>query len=375
MTASRPIKRRPSAARIILHGAQIVFLAIGILALGYYGYVKVQARAFQAYQSWRLDQLQQGKPASIVRFVKQWIPIPWPEEPGEPTQPAQKKQPESQPLSQKAPAPILENSNSQNPERSQIPPRSVQPSISEGSLIGKIEIPRIDLSAIVLEGIGTQTLRLAVGHLPGTPLPGSQGNIDLAAHRDTYFRGLRKVQKGDMVTLSTVSGARYQYRVGSITVVSPNNTEILTASAGPGLNLITCYPFNYIGAAPKRFVVHADEVDDNTASDLERRPPSEALPVSLQEAPTLAAQSRRAHFVRQRASSQNRKRVESGTSGASRAREEKPSTIANASEPGDERESADDDSKSGNAQPATPRPARIRAFFHRVFSRNKVMAF
>ena len=357
MIASKSFKRRPSAVRIFLHAIQVVFLVIGILALGYYGYVRGQARAFQAYQSWRLDQLQQGKPATISLFLKQWIPIPWTEESAQTTE-TKEPQPVSQPTSQRALTGFAEISPAPAPGNSQIQQPAPQPAISEGSLIGRIEIPRIDLSAIVLEGIATSTLRLAVGHLPGTPLPGANGNIDLAAHRDTYFRGLKKVQKGDTITLSTVSGAQYKYRVESINVVSPNNTDILNSSAGPGLNLITCYPFNYIGSAPKRFVVHADEVGDST-SQPDGHSLSEALPVSLQENPEVSTTSPRAHESSRKLSRQSRHLPSHSPShSASRARGEELST--------------EEGSQPNISRPSSPsRPARIRAFFKRVFGKNK----
>jgi LPXTG-site transpeptidase (sortase) family protein len=91
-------------------------------------------------------------------------------------------------------------------------------------------------------------------------MPGEAGNVELAAHRDTFFRGLRNIKKGDLVTLSTVSGPSYEYRVDSLAVVSPGSTDVLASFPGPGVNLITCYPFTYVGAAPERFVVHAVEV-------------------------------------------------------------------------------------------------------------------
>lgn len=353
MIPSKSFKCRHSAARTILHSFQIAFLVIGILGLGSYGYVQLQARAFQAYQNWRLDQLQQGKPASISLFVKQWIPISWTEEP---TQPTQIKQPEPQPGSHGGPTGSGGSSNTPSPEKSQAPQSVPPPAVSEGSLIGRIKIPRIDLSAIVLEGIGAQTLRLAVGHLPGTPLPGGKGNIDLAAHRDTFFRGLRKIQKGDTITLSTLSGAQYQYRVGSITVVSPNNTEILNASEGPGLNLITCFPFNYIGPAPRRFVVHADEIGD-TASHSGSQTSSDVLPVSLHIRPSVSAHSSHAHIIRKGYSRAHRRSSAiSGTRIASRGRAKTLSP---------------ESSQLNNSPSPLSRPARFRAFFQKVFRRNR----
>src|SRR5579863_4607125 len=114
MIASKSFKRRCSAVRVILHSLQIVFLLIGISALGYYGYVQLQARAFQAYQNWRLDQLQQGKPASISLFVKQWIPMQWSDEPAQSTQ---EKQPEPQPVSPATKPGVAEHSNAPGPEK------------------------------------------------------------------------------------------------------------------------------------------------------------------------------------------------------------------------------------------------------------------
>ena len=139
---------------------------------------------------------------------------------------------------------------------------------------------------MVMEGISARTLRLAVGHLPGTPLPGEPGNVGLSAHRDTFFRALRNIHRGDVITLSTPAGDLHGYLVESISVVSPGNTEILDASRGPGLNLITCYPFNYVGPAPKRFVVHADESEDSVVSLAGSPKPVQIRPASVNENPS-----------------------------------------------------------------------------------------
>jgi len=123
-------------------------------------------------------------------------------------------------------------------------------------LIGRIAIDRIGLSAIVAEGVGADTLRRAVGHMPGTPFPGEPGNAVLAGHRDTFFRTLKGIRKGDTIHLAIPEG-RYDYVVDSMKVVTPNHVELLKATKSPTLTLITCYPFRYIGRAPKRFVVRA----------------------------------------------------------------------------------------------------------------------
>jgi sortase A len=130
----------------------------------------------------------------------------------------------------------------------------------EGTLVGRIEIPRLDLSAIVFEGTSDGTLARGVGHLMGSAGPGEHGNLVLAGHRDTFFRELRGIRKGDEVTI-TAPGGEFQYQVASTAVVQPDQTEVLKSDGGATLTLITCYPFRYIGNAPERFVVRATKVE------------------------------------------------------------------------------------------------------------------
>ena len=129
----------------------------------------------------------------------------------------------------------------------------------EGTLVGRIEIPRLDLSAIVFEGTSDSTLSRGVGHLMGSAGPGEHGNLVLAGHRDTFFRELRGIRKGDEVTI-TAPGGEFQYQVESTAVVQPDQTEVLKSDGGATLTLITCYPFRYVGNAPERFVVRATKV-------------------------------------------------------------------------------------------------------------------
>lgn len=126
-------------------------------------------------------------------------------------------------------------------------------------LLGLIEIPRLDTAAIVEEGVSAGTLWKAVGHLPGTALPGQAGNAVLAGHRDTYFSGLGDLKAGDLVSFKSPT-ATYSYRVESARVVEPDDDTVLNASKDATLTLITCYPFHYIGSAPQRYVVTAREV-------------------------------------------------------------------------------------------------------------------
>lgn len=138
------------------------------------------------------------------------------------------------------------------------PPIEVLP-VMMGDPIGRVEIPRLGLSAMVVEGVGRSSLRRAVGHIPGTALPGEHGNTAISAHRDTYFRPLRNIQHNDMITLTTVGG-RYDYRVVSMKIVSPKEVGVLDPRGTQTLTLITCYPFYFVGAAPNRFIVRAERV-------------------------------------------------------------------------------------------------------------------
>lgn len=131
---------------------------------------------------------------------------------------------------------------------------------SEGSLVGRIEIPRIGVSAIVLEGVGNKTLRRGVGHIPETALPAADGNVGLAGHRDSFFRELKDIRKNDIITLKTLDGT-FQYRVEWTQVVDPEDTHVLTDTGEPALTLVTCYPFYYVGSAPRRFIVRAERID------------------------------------------------------------------------------------------------------------------
>ncbi|TMA34915.1 MAG: class D sortase [Deltaproteobacteria bacterium] len=125
--------------------------------------------------------------------------------------------------------------------------------------IGRLEIPDVDLSVMVLEGTDEHTLDRAVGHIAGTARPGEPGNLAIAGHRDGYFRGLRHVQTGDAISFTTLDGvARYQ--VDKIEVVKPGRTDVLAPSDEPTLTLITCYPFYHVGDAPSRYIVHARQV-------------------------------------------------------------------------------------------------------------------
>jgi sortase A len=126
-------------------------------------------------------------------------------------------------------------------------------------LIGKLEIPRLGISSIIREGIEEDTLRRAVGHVPGTARFADEGNVALAGHRDTFFRGLRQVAKGDTIRVKTLTST-YAYHVVSIDIVWPDQTSVLDSDGTSMLTLVTCWPFDFVGRAPKRFVVKARRV-------------------------------------------------------------------------------------------------------------------
>jgi sortase A len=126
-------------------------------------------------------------------------------------------------------------------------------------LIGRMEIPRLGLSVIVMEGTSTATLRHAVGHIAGTALPGQPGNASISGHRDTFFRPLRNIEPNDVITLSTTRG-EYRYRVLSTRIVDPSDVAVLNPGETETLTLVTCYPFYFVGPAPKRYIVRAERV-------------------------------------------------------------------------------------------------------------------
>jgi sortase A len=186
--------------------AERFFLIAGLLLLGFAAYTYMARYFYQGYQTWKFDRdlaLRHNAPP--------------------------------------APAP---------------PPISLQ----AGALIGKIGIQRLGISAIVKEGVDDATLSLAVGHIPSTALPGQAGNVGVAAHRDTLFRNLKDVKRDDEITVTTLDG-EYLYRVTSFQVVNPTDVSVLNPTAGEmTLTLVTCYPFYFVGHAPKRFIVRARQV-------------------------------------------------------------------------------------------------------------------
>jgi sortase A len=208
-----------------IHWSRYFCFVIGILTLGYVGYVLLDARLYQADQSRRFQQELNGLKPSIVSD-------------------------EHVQVSAISPAPAKESF--MRADRIDIAGISRTP-------LGRIEISTIGLEAMILEGTDARTLRRAVGHIPGTPLPGQRGNVAITGHRDTFFRPLRNIRKDDEIKLTTLSGS-YRYWVDSIKVVEPEDMDVLDNSDEAILTLVTCYPFYYVGPAPKRFIVRAHRI-------------------------------------------------------------------------------------------------------------------
>jgi sortase A len=208
-----------------LRWSRCLFVVVGILMLSYVGFVELEAHFYQADQSRKFQQELNALRPSVA---------------GEES--LHKDRLSSVPANES----IIRTQGDGHAGLSR-------------SSLGRIEIDSIGLSAMILEGTDARTLRLAVGHIPGTALPGQQGNVVITGHRDTYFRELRNIHKDDEIKLTTLGGS-YRYWVDSIKVVAPKDTQVLNNSKDAILTLITCYPFYYVGPAPKRFIVRAHRI-------------------------------------------------------------------------------------------------------------------
>jgi sortase A len=205
-----PLPLRPSPGRRgrIWQTLERLLFVIGLVSLGYFGYVSAESYLYQTFENRELD--------AILTSVS-------------------------------------------GPDRVASASLPRRPRPAEGSAIGRIEIPRLGVSVVIRAGSDARTLRLAVGHVPGTAFPGEIGNIGLAGHRDTFFRRLRDIQPEDEIRIVTVDGT-FSFRVADTRVVAPQDTWVLDATEAATLTLVTCYPFTFVGSAPKRFIVRATGV-------------------------------------------------------------------------------------------------------------------
>jgi len=132
----------------------------------------------------------------------------------------------------------------------------IQPRIKDGTILGRLAVPRLHIRAMVREGDSDRTLSIALGRIPGTALPGQQGNVGIAGHRDSLLRGLKDIAANDEITFEAPD-ASYVYRVEGTQIVKPEDVGVLKPGPAPELTLVTCYPFEYVGSAPDRFIVKA----------------------------------------------------------------------------------------------------------------------
>ena len=186
-----------------------VLVVIGVVCLGYFIYSYGETRLYQSFENEQLDEILKSAPPSRPSTAPETAPS--------------------------------------------APPK---PPPAAGSVIGRIEIPRLGVAAVVRAGSDARTLRLAVGYIPGTALPGENGNVGLAGHRDTFFRKLRDINPDDEIRVTTADGV-FHYYVQRTNIVNPKDVWVLDPTPTPSLTLVTCYPFSYVGSAPQRFIVRA----------------------------------------------------------------------------------------------------------------------
>ncbi len=226
--------RKKKALRLL----EWTFWVLGFLLVGSYIFIYVDRTAYQAYEEWAFDRKLKHEPAPVIGFLLHSLKFGHAKQAPAPTPPP----PKSQDSAEKFARPPL--------------PRTV---LRPGSVIGRMEIARLGMRVMVLESTDHKTLRLAAGHIEGTALPGEKGNVGIAGHRDTFFRPLRSIRKDDVIELTTLHGC-YRYVVEETQVVTPDDTYVLENNGVDALTLVTCFPFNYVGSAPKRFVVYAREI-------------------------------------------------------------------------------------------------------------------
>jgi sortase A len=220
----QPLPKRLHPFRKFL---EVICWMVAAMALGWFSYVQAESYFFQGEQNRKLDALLHGRNSSAVV----------------------------------APAASASDASSSSAEDESLPMASATPPpkvyvAASGELLGRIEIPRLNVSATIVEGDDSDNLRHAVGHIPGTALPWESGNIGLAGHRDSFFRKIGELRDGDQIVLTTIHGT-FEFRASQFAIVKPDGVDVLSSVQQPALTLVTCYPFHYVGAAPQRFVIRA----------------------------------------------------------------------------------------------------------------------
>ena len=140
-----------------------------------------------------------------------------------------------------------------------------RPKVKTGAWVAKLEAPSVKMTATVLEGSDDRTLARGAGHIEDTAFPGEKGNIGVAGHRDTIFRPVRHLRLGDPLVVTTADSV-YRYKITRMAIVEPKDVFVLDPINKPSLTLVTCFPFDFIGHAPKRYIVGADLVSEERRS-------------------------------------------------------------------------------------------------------------
>jgi sortase A len=229
---------RPSRGRRRL---EKFLLVVGLVAVAIWIGSIVRTAVSQDWANWAFERRLHSEPATVDEYVKSWF------NPRHATE-----LPSEAPLGEDHPPVPPDKPSVKTPGRV----------IATGEMIGRLEIPRLKLHAIVREGAGAGTLALALGHIPGTAFPGQPGNVGVAGHRDALFRGLGQIRQTDRIEFQTLAG-KYEYEVESTEIVKPQKVSVLNAGQYPEITLVTCYPFYYVGSAPDRFIVKARLVSES----------------------------------------------------------------------------------------------------------------
>ncbi|ADU28933.1 sortase family protein [Evansella cellulosilytica DSM 2522] len=162
-------------------------------------------------------------------------------------------------------SPVVDASMRESGDRNIVVP--LYPSRPEiGDEIGLLSIPKINASLPIFHGTDEDELERGVGHYAGSVLPGEQDNSVLAGHRDTVFRKLGEVGVDDLLIVTTAAG-QFTYKVQRVRIVDSDDRTVIVPRPRATLTVSTCYPFQYIGNAPERYILEAtliqSEKNDN----------------------------------------------------------------------------------------------------------------
>ncbi len=269
-------KSQAGAGHRALRWIKYLLLIAGLACIGLWAGSITTLIAWQDWQNWVFDRKIAGQPESIGAYLRDKEAM----------------------LFRRPAPPLVVSSVTKSP--SPVPKNVPKNTVAENTVLGRIVIPRLELRTIVREGDGQDTLQVAAGHIPGTAFPGQSGNVGVAGHRDTLFRGLRTIRQYDVIQFQTLNN-RFYYQVESTQIVKPQDVSVLNPKQYAELTLVTCYPFDFLGSAPDRFIVTARQIpapvdpepeDDQPREDGQQAeraaPPSVAVTAPPEPAPALS---------------------------------------------------------------------------------------